>query len=204
MYIKHDMETQPIEEHSGLIIPAAFYSSETGKPFSNCTACDKDLLVPGTRYVIEKAVTHYPQYNASDTIFEYALCYDCYQTILNAMSDTSKNNIQIYFLDNMQHVQQRLVDFMQGKVKIEDLIGSCAIKGTLREELNEYQIACHCNGQNLDSAYPPLLIGHEAIDEMMQLLSNKTLGEMDRFYNDIIDIPPEFKEILNGRPVFIL
>jgi hypothetical protein len=198
------MEAQPVQGNSGLIIPSAFHSSETGELFTNCNVCDKNLLIPGTHYVIEKAVTHYPQYNANDTIFEYALCYDCYQTVLNAMSDTSKNNIQIYFLDNMQHVQQRLMNFMQGKSQIEDLISSCAIKGTPREALNEYQIACHCNGKNLDSSYPPLMIGHEAMDEMMQLLSSKTLGEIDRFYHDIIDIPPEFKEILNDRPVFIL
>jgi hypothetical protein len=198
------METQSKDRDSGLIVPQDFYSSETGKPFTNCRSCDKNLLIPGRRYVIEKAVTHYPQYHANDTIFEYALCYDCYQAVLNTMSDTSKHNIQSYFLENMQHVQQRLMDFIQGKAKVEDLIGFCAVKGTPREELNEYQIACHCNGPYLDDAYPPLMIGHEAMDEIMQLLSNKTLGEIDRFYNDIIDIPPEFKEILTGRPVFIL
>jgi len=198
------MEIQPAQGDSGILLPRVFYSSETGKPFTRCNSCDTNLLIPGTHYVIEKAITHNKDYNTTDTIFEYALCYTCYREILSTMSETSLKNIQSYFLDHAQHVQHRLMQFIQGKANVEELIGACAIKGTAREQLNEYQIACHCNGKNLNSTYPPLMIGHEAMDEITMLLSDKTRGEIDGFYNDIIEIPPEFKDILDGRPVFIL
>ena len=188
----------------GISIPPAFFSTETDKPFTHCISCETNLLSPDVRYVIEKAITSNKEYNATDTIFEYALCYTCYQNILKSMSDTSIANIQNYFMENGQQVQKRVMEFIQGKVKVDDLINFCAIKGTARKDLQEYQIACHCIGQCINNLYPPLMIGHEAMDEMMQLLSNKTLGEIDRFYNDIIDIPPEFKDILEDRPVFIL
>jgi hypothetical protein len=197
-------EKQSVSDDSGIVLPSDFYSSETGKPFTRCNVCDVNLLIPGTRYVIEKAITHNKEYHTTDTIFEYALCYNCYREILGTMSETSLKNIQSYFLDHTEHVQRRLMQFIQGKANVEELIGACAIKGTAREQLSEYQIACHCNGRNLDSTYPPLMIGHEAMDEIMLLLSDKTLGEIDGFYNDIIKIPPEFKDILDGRPVFIL
>jgi hypothetical protein len=204
MYIIDMMETQPVQGGAPIQIPPAFYSTETGKPFTHCISCEKNILSPGTRYVIEKAITQYKDYTATDTIFEYAMCHECYQDILTSLSDTSKNNINAYFLENMHNVQNRMLEFMRDRSRVDQLIAACAIKGTPRAELNEYQIACHCNGQNLDTGYPPLLIGHEAIDEIMQLLSNKTLGEIDGFYNDMIKIPPEFKDILDGRPVFIL
>ena len=185
-------------------IPSDFFSTETGKPFTHCKSCERNLLNADVHYVVEKAITSNKKYNTTDTIFEYALCYSCYQTTLKSMSDTSIRNIQNYFIEHGERIQQRIMDFLQGKAKVNDLIDFCAIKGTARKDLTEYQIACHCIGENINSAYPPLMIGYEAMDEMMGLLSDKTLGEIDRFYNDIIDIPPEFRDILIDRPVFIL
>ncbi len=185
-------------------IPKMFFSTDTEKPFSNCISCDKDILQPGTSYVIEKVIRQYIDFNTTDTIFEYAMCINCYQTITNSLSLSSKQSIEKYFLEHVDMAQRRQYLLKNKKTKIEDWVSNCAIKGTPINELDEYQIACQCDGEYLLFTYMPMLIGHEAMDEMMQLLSNKTIGEINGFYDKFSGLPPDLKKIINEPTILIL
>ena len=75
-------------------IPEIFHSTGTGKPFSHCVSCNKELLNSDNPYIIEKAIRQYLEYKTTDTIFEYAMCMDCYMKIDQSLSDESKHNLE--------------------------------------------------------------------------------------------------------------
>ncbi len=185
-------------------IPKMFFSTETEKLFSHCISCNNYLLLPGSQYVVEKVIRQYIEYNTTDTIFEYAMCVNCYQQVNESLSLTSKQNIEKYFNEHVDIGQRRHNLLKDKNLNIEDWVSHCIIKGTPLNELNEYQIACQCDGEYLLFTYMPILIGHEAMDEMMQLLSNKTIGEINGFYDKFCGLPPDLRKILNEPALFIL
>ena len=183
-------------------IPKQFYSTETDLPFTNCISCDKYLLQPNSPYVIEKAVKQYRDYNTSDVIFEYAMCMDCYQNIHNAMSLESKANIEKYFSEHVNLSDRRTNLIETKELSIEDWASNCIIKGTHISELTEYQIACQCDGEYLLFTNMPFLIGNTAMDEMMNLLSNKTIGEINGFKDKFFSPDPDLRELFD-EPKFV-
>ncbi len=184
-------------------IPPVFYSSETGAPFARCIACERELLKPGVQYVIEKAIKRYPKYNISDTIFEYAMCLPCYEEATATFSETSVQNIQRYFDDRVDLLARRNALLKAGNLNVEDWISRCVVKGTPVLECSECQLVCQCNGRDMLFSYLPFAISGEAMDEVAQLLSNKTIDEIDGFYDRFLSPPPDVKEILKNRPAFV-
>jgi hypothetical protein len=184
-------------------IPKQFYSIETDLPFSNCISCDKYLLQPNSPYVIEKAVKQYPDYNTTDVIFEYAMCMDCYQNIHNTMSLESKANIEKYFSEHVDLNKRRTNLIETKELSIEDWASNCIIKGTHISELTEYQIACQCDGEYLLFTNMPFLIGKTAMDEMINLLSNKTIGEINGFKDKFFSPDPDLKKLFD-EPKFVI
>ena len=183
-------------------IPKKFYSTETDLPFTNCVSCDKYLLQPNSPYVIEKAVKQYPDYNTTDVIFEYAMCMDCYQNLHNTMSLESKSNIEKYFNANVDLKERRTNLIKAKELSIEDWTSNCIIKGTHVSELTEYQIACQCDGEYLLFTNMPFLIGNAAMDEMMNLLSNKTIGEINGFRDKFFSPDPDLRKLFD-EPKFV-
>ncbi len=57
----------PMREY--IPVPKVFHSFATGMPFQQCKICEKNLLLDGTQYVIEKAIKRYPGYEAQDVMF---------------------------------------------------------------------------------------------------------------------------------------
>lgn len=194
-------KTQIIKEF--IEIPKLFYSTDKEKPFSNCISCDKYLLQSHTPYVIEKAVKQYPEYNTTDVIFEYAMCMECYLEIHESMSLDSKSNIEQYFLENVDLNKRRKSLLENEELLIDNWTSNCIIKGTPVKELNEYQIACQCDGEYLLFTNMPFIIGNLALDEMMQLLSNQTIGEIRGFYDKFFSPDPDIKKLFD-EPKFVL
>lgn len=60
-----------------------------------------------------------------------------------------------------------------------------------------------CNGANMTINQFPYALSGEVQDEIMQLLSAKSLGILDDFIGNHFTGPPEIREILKRRPVFI-
>ena len=184
-------------------IPKLFYSTETEKPFSHCISCEKYLLQSQSPYVIEKAIKQYPEYNTTDVIFEYAMCLDCYQNINASLSAESKTSIEKYFSENVNLSGRRKSLIKNEDLSIEKWTSNCIIKGTPIKELAEYQIACQCDSEYLLFTNMPFIIGNLALDEMMQLLSNKTIGEIRGFYDKFFSPDPDIKKLFD-EPKFVL
>lgn len=196
------------QKKSNLVdIPKQFYSDVSNRPFSTCLNCNRFLLDNNTQYVIEKAVRRYPEFDTTDTIFEYAICLQCHEEIMSVYSESSLKNIQDYFLENVnfeERQQQIDAKAADGSFDIKDYTSQCIIKGTPLSQLTEYQIGCQCVGNKMVLSNMPFLIGNQAMDEISHLLSNKTIGEMDRFIDEFFGLPPDLRKLLKDSGVVIL
>ena len=185
-------------------IPKVFYSTETGRPFSRCVSCEKHLLTTGEQYVIEKAIRNYQKFKTNDTIFEYAMCVDCYAKIQKSFSVSSKQAVENYFLQNVNFAQRRTRLLEEGNLRLDEWISHCIVKETPVQDLDEYQILCQCHGDKMLFTYLPFMIGGDATDEIVQLLSNETLGEIDGLRDDFFGLSPELQGLLNDPRFFVV
>lgn len=185
-------------------IPDTFYSQASQKMFSHCIECNKYLLEDGVQYLIEKAIKRYPKFESDDTVFEYAICMDCHDEMRKSFSEISLKRIEQYFNNNVDWVERRMKLLHQKEPHLQDWLSNCLVKNTAAEELTEYQIACHCNGKDMLFSFLPYLISGAAMDEIADLLSNKTLDAINGFRDRFIKYPPELQDLLTGRPVMLL
>lgn len=183
-------------------IPRIFKRHVTGEYFDRCITCDTYLLDSKVPYLIEKAVRKYPGYEATDIIFEYAMCIDCAGKMRQELSQESLQNIQ-------QYLEQK-VNFYDRSEDLEDCndpqawLSHCIITGKQIQTLNEYQILAYCDGKELHFSGMPYMISGEAADEITNLLSNKTIGEMNRFIDENFGLPPELKKSIKDHPVLFI
>lgn len=184
-------------------IPKVFYSDGTGKLFDKCIDCECDLLDGHTTYLIEKAVKQFPKFDAKDTIFEYAICLNCSLKLYASFSKESRQAMDQYFDAHANRFKNHIDKLDRENFEVNEYLSNCVMKGTPVKELAEYQIICQCRGNNLVLTYPPYLVGANAIDEVANLLSNKTIDTLGGFMDDNLGLPPEIKDILKDQPVFV-
>ena len=171
-------------------IPTSFYSFETKQPFDRCIECNKYLLEEGTEYLVEKAIKNYDGYDAQDVIFDYAICLDCAEKMRKQISKESWQSMMNYFQQNM-NITDRL-ELSQSHP--DENIKKCMIKKTTVEDCREYQIFAHCNGRHLNMQNPPYMISGAVMEELMPLLPDKTVDEMNGFFNKHFSPDPSFFE----------
>lgn len=177
-------------------LPELFHSSETKAPIKTCLVCEKYLLEK-EEYIIEKAFTNYAGLNTQDLVWEFAICTDCMKTQMNEYSEESARKMGEYFQENMNFSHQNELRKNQNFAPHE-WISKCIIKGTPIKDCAQYQISAQCMGKMMLFERTPFMISGEAMDEMIQLMSNETLG----FFNDFRekhfpppeDLSPFFKE----------
>ena len=80
----------------------------------------------------------------------------------------------------------------------------CLIKGLPKSELTEFQIYAHCQGDKLNLMQMPYMVSSVALDEISQLLSEKTLDQFNGFMNEHLGPPPELAEPLPNRRVILI
>ena len=192
------------EDPYKLEIPEVFYSDAEGKPFERCQVCDKYLLEPGSSYMIEKAFRNYEGYDFNSTIFEYAICMDCYAKIQKSMSSESVQNLQKYYMQVMAERQNQPILIDVNNFKIEDWTKKCFFKGDSVEGMEEYQLVAQFNGDGMVLNIPPMVVGDRAIEEMAGLLSNDTLGEIDGFRQQFLGPDPEIEELFNTKKLLLI
>lgn len=171
----------------------AFFNSETKQPFVSCLMCHRDL--GKTQYVIEKAFKKHHSHNITEVIFEYAMCIECATKMHMELSEESRGRIEAYM--NARPMGERKF------TSVEDAIGRCAIKNSPVDDCIEYSIYCLCIGSEMIVGDLPHAISGEAQDEIMGLLSAKSLDILDDFIGNHFSGPPEIREILRRRPVLI-
>ena len=178
---------RPMNEHP---IPPEFYSFETRRLFDHCIECNKYLLDDETEYLIEKAIRNYQGYNASDVMFDYAICLECAEIMRKGISKESWDSMMNYFQTNID-MNKRL---RLSENSPEENLTHCMIKETAKEDCSEYQVFAHCKGRKLNMQNPPYMISGAVMEELMPLLSDKTIDEMNGFFNKHFSPDPSFFE----------
>lgn len=181
-------------DSNSLPITKEFYNSETNQPFTTCMMCNSPLA--DTQYVVEKAFRNFKSLGTQEIIFEYATCLSCASKMHMELSEESRARVQNYLINNVKN------DSITS-ANIKDGLNRCAVKQTSLNEAEEYSIYALCNGNEMVLGNFPYALSGEAQDEIMQLLSAKSLELLDDFIGNHFMGPPEVKEILRKRPVFI-
>lgn len=189
-------------------IPAEFYNSDTGLPFTHCLVCNCELIHETRPYAIERAIRHYPAMKLKSVVFEYALCANCMTNMENELSAHTKMAIFTYFAQNLRLAdrpkwQPSEDEEARAEFNCSEWIDTCAVKALPREELHEYTLCARCIGTKIIPEVVPYMISGVAQDELIELFSNESLGYLDDFTNNYFSGPPEFKELFKGRPILV-
>ncbi len=180
-----------------LSIPEEFKDSTSGKQFEKCKVCETSLQNPYIIYFIEKAIRKNIITGKNDVIFEYAICYNCAMNLSSGYSKQSQENLMQYFSAiDFNNRNKNLHQILKEKKPLDKLFSNCIVKGTSKENLEEYQLIGLFQGSHIMPTFAPFMLGGEATDEMMNLLSDQTLGEIDDFIGEHFTGPPGFSEFL--------
>ena len=185
-------------------IPDRFYSDAEGKPFENCQMCGKFLLTEGTTYVVEKAIKNYKDYDVNSTIFEFAVCIDCHTKVQQGMSDESLANLHRYYQHIIAEKGNQPIVIDVRNFNLNDWLSKCFFKGDEVKEMNEYQLVAQFNGNKMQMNMPPMIIGEKAMEEMAELLSDKTIDEMNGFREKFLGPSPEIEELIYGKKLIMI
>jgi hypothetical protein len=191
-----------MEEYLGPI-PEEFFCFETNQPFTECLVCGKDLTTGNTDYFVEKAIKNYPEHKVDDVIYEYAMCLNCAQRMNGQMSDESMRKIQAYFAEHKDFMDNMMLHQSGQGLDITKNLKNCVITKKPARMLSEYMIYGHFRGDKMVLTTMPYLLSGQIMDEITDLLSNETLGEIDDFMGHYFGGPPELEELWKTRrPVF--
>lgn len=173
-------------------IPEEFNSSKNNKPITNCVLCDKDVLNDEEPYIIEKAFKNNDITKETELVFEYALCGQCQQNTASELSKESLKSIKMYYdlYVNFEERQSQLTD--TENFKLSEWINKCIITGKPLSESKEFQYGAMFLKDKMLLVNIPFAIGEKAINEMQELISEKTRNFLDGFKDKII--PPEIRD----------
>lgn len=172
-------------------IPDDFHK-ESGILFQNCMMCDCNLHTHPQGYFIEKAIKKYPEFDSSQELFAYAICYSCANKMHEQLSQESREKIK---------------DYMMNRLKDNTIpkdLQRCSLSGDLAADMNEYQIQVYCVGDQMVPSHGPMLIGEMAIEEISGLLSDKSWEELDGFTDTFFGLPPAFRKAIKDREYILI
>lgn len=172
-------------------IPEDFHESN-GEFFKRCMMCDCNLHEHPQGYFIEKAIKKYPEFETSQELFAYAICYSCAHKMHQQLSEESRKNIKEYMISRMKDN------------KIPKDLQRCSLTGDLVSDMKEYQIQVYCVGDKMLPSHGPMLIGEMAIEEISALLSNKSWEELDGFTDNFFGLPPAFRKAIKDRDYILI
>jgi hypothetical protein len=185
-------------------IPPLFFDSDSDRPFEKCLVCGCSLIDSGIDYMIEKAFRIHQSVQSRDLIFEYAICIDCYAVLWSSFSKESISRIEAYFAERVDFESRVRQLRSENDTTVDKWISNCLITGEPVQNLKEFQIVAHCRHDRLVLDIGPYMVSGQVIDEVVALLSNKTLDDMNRFRDSFLGGPPELEDLLNPtRFVFV-
>lgn len=174
-------------------LPEKLYSEKTGKPFEHCSVCDTELN--NKLHFVEKAYHRNLGDDAHSVIFEYAICESCKRNMLKEVSVESMARMQAFMMEH----QAELDEIMHTEFDLTH----CSFTQQPLTEMDEYHVVAVI--RNGVAEMSPMIFGTHIMEVYQELLSEKTKGFFDDFYDDFIDIPPELAKILDKdvKPVLI-
>lgn len=164
-----------LDDHLKLPLPERFWSFETGRPIEDCLACGTNLIDADEPYLIEKA------YSRGEVIFEYGLCLRCHGDLMQELSAESLDRIREHFLANadFEGRRERIAADMDGGV--DPWLSHCLLTGREIDPRGEYQIFGMCFGDRLLMGDLPHAISGAGVEQLTELLSEKTKGFLNDF-----------------------
>lgn len=164
--------------------------------------CEKFLLEDGTQYMIEKAYRRYPSLNTEAVVFEYAICRECAEKMREELSEESRRNIENYFTQNVDF--EKRMRSMHKENDLDAWISNCAVKNTPLHQEEEFVICAQCDGRDIVYSAFPYMIGGAAMEEVNELLSQKTRDVLDDFIDQHLSGPPELRELFKSNKKLLL
>ncbi len=178
-------------------IPEKFHNSLTEQPFANCILCDKNLL-DGAEYLIEKVYRRFPENGGEELIHEIAVCTDCAGNMRGELSEESKQKMEIFMW------QKQMEQLQRGRPNPDTLLEKCFFTEKEITETDGYHVFAHCRGAELTSDFTYFTLSQDIIEEMQDLLSQKTKDELRRFTEENTGLPPELADLFQrGGPVLV-
>ncbi|MCV9385868.1 hypothetical protein [Reichenbachiella ulvae] len=185
-------------------IPKIFRCDFTGAYFDKCIKCESDLMRGDRPYIIEKALKPYGSYDSYSTLFEYAMCMNCAESMKTMMSKDSMAKLMEFFAQNMDLNKHRHQMNEAYPLQAYKWIENCIVSGKAVSEVSECQIYAACVGDQLVFSEFPYMVAGSVLDQMVELLSAETKDELDGFKDEYVDGPSEFQDLLQSGPkVFI-
>ena len=86
--------------------------------------------------------------------------------------------------------------------KMPDPLDECLLSGKHLQDMETYQVYAHCTGTQLSMNRGYYMLSDAVIEEIQELLSDKTRDELERFSDENLGVPPELKHLFN-KPDFI-
>ncbi len=183
-------------------IPKLFKSDLTGDHIKTCIKCECNLHEQEEGYFIEKALKPYDGFNSYSTVFEYGMCVSCMLEMRDDMSEESKANISNYFSQKVD-IQDRATSMEERQEEQEpdvyDWVNQCVVYGTHIIEIGEAQILAFCQGDQIIYNMTPYMLSGKVSEDVLELISAKTLNDLNNFGKRLTDSPPEFKELLEKK-----
>ncbi len=180
-------------------VPEIFCRQESKTPFGQCTLCESSLSEQ--HYIVEKVIRNYQALNTSEVIFEYAMCLNCAQSMHMALSEESRKKVEAYLSAHVDREARNREAACRIEKPAEQWISKCLVKDQQVNQAAGYSIYALCKGNEIIYGDLPYAICEEAQEEIVQLLSAKSLKIMDDFIGQHFSGPPEVAEILKRRPV---
>lgn len=191
-------------ESNSIDIPKIFQCDLTGSHFDKCVKCECDLMKGDRAYMIEKALKPYGSYTSYSTLFEYAMCLGCAESMKSMLSKESMENLMVYFSENMNLVKHRMEMSEQFPLQTNKWIERCIVSGRSVSEVGECQIYAACIGDQMVFSEFPYMVSGNVLDQMVELLSAETKDELEGFKDEFVNGPSEFQDLLQSGPkVFI-
>ncbi len=175
-------------------IPPLFQSLELEGLFQRCCLCERQLLVETESvepYLIERI------FRGSEPIVEYAMCFRCKVCQQEQISKKSLQRLQQLWderVDQNERAAWLVGGYLKGEFTVDKWTDHCVLSGTPLSKCKDYQVVALAFGHELMLSYLPVMISDVAIEEIQELLSEKTKGWMDDFISDQFGMPPEFLE----------
>lgn len=173
--------------------------TEEGQLFETCKQCGKSLHNPPLSYSIEKVFKRYPNTDRPQVLFEYAVCDSCAMQIREEFSEESAANMQAYFTRNLAAGASEIEN-----QTLHDKLSTCLLSQKPLAEEQEYAIVARARGDKMLESHYPFAIGVTAMDDLQELLSDKTKDLLDDFVNQNFPGPPEFETVpVDGKWVLV-
>lgn len=176
-------------------IPDQFYNEDSKAPFMECVVCNEDLN--DRVYFIEKAYKRYPGETKHQVIFEYAICQSCAEKKNSELSEESKNNLVDFMND-------KLLARMETGIEEDSKENECLVSGNALDECDEYVTYGQFRGHKMLIGMFPYALSGQVLDEVADLLSEQTLGEIDDFIGNHFSGPPEFRALLQDNKKWVV